>query len=191
MVVIFIFFMFTPNLGVSWSNLSIFFRWVETNHHLESHFGLIWIPFWTGGWMKYTLIQVFCPLLTWAMKKKLDVSYSRYVFWVLKRSLKIPRLSYFNFGFGSPFHRTIPASAPVPPTSPEVQSRRGFVGRQNGTRIQLFLHENLSWAVLSDEQMSNGWPFSLLNDEQMSNKVGVEQQSVRVPPPPRCYPIRK
>ncbi len=33
------------------------------------------------------------------------------------------------------------------------------------------------WAVLSDEQMSNGWPFSLLNDEQMSNKVGVEQQS--------------
>ena len=32
------------------------------------------------------------------------------------------------------------------------------------------------WAVLSDEQMSNEWPFSLLNDEQMSNKVGVEHQ---------------
>ena len=34
------------------------------------------------------------------------------------------------------------------------------------------------WAVLSDEQMSNGYPFSLLNDEQMSNKVGVEHQPV-------------
>ena len=33
-----------------------------------------------------------------------------------------------------------------------------------------------NWAVLSDEQMSTGWPFSLLNDEQMSNKVGVEHQ---------------
>ena len=33
-----------------------------------------------------------------------------------------------------------------------------------------------SWAVLSDEQMSNGWSFSLLNDEQMSNKVRVEHQ---------------
>ena len=30
------------------------------------------------------------------------------------------------------------------------------------------------WAVLSDEQMSKGWPFSLLNDEQMSNRVGVK-----------------
>ena len=29
-----------------------------------------------------------------------------------------------------------------------------------------------------DEQMSKGWPFSLLNDEQMSNKVGVEHQPV-------------
>ena len=28
-----------------------------------------------------------------------------------------------------------------------------------------------SWAVLSDEQMSNGWPFSLLNDEQMHQPV--------------------
>ena len=34
------------------------------------------------------------------------------------------------------------------------------------------------WAVLSDEQMSNGYPFSLVNDEQMSNKVGVEHQPV-------------
>ena len=33
-----------------------------------------------------------------------------------------------------------------------------------------------NWAVLSDEQMSNGWPYSLLNDEQMRNKVRVEQQ---------------
>ncbi len=36
----------------------------------------------------------------------------------------------------------------------------------------------ISWAVLSDEQMSKGWPFSLLNDEQMRNKVGVEHQPV-------------
>ena len=35
---------------------------------------------------------------------------------------------------------------------------------------------NHCWAVLSDEQMSNGYPFSLLNDEQMSNKVGVKHQ---------------
>ena len=32
--------------------------------------------------------------------------------------------------------------------------------------------------MLSDEQMSKGWPFSLLNDEQMSNKVGVKHQPV-------------
>ena len=39
---------------------------------------------------------------------------------------------------------------------------------------------NIFWQVLSDEQMRNGWPFSLLllNDEQMSNKVGVEHQPV-------------
>ena len=35
------------------------------------------------------------------------------------------------------------------------------------------------WTVLSDEQMSNGWSFSLLNDEQMSNKVRVEHQPVQ------------
>ena len=34
------------------------------------------------------------------------------------------------------------------------------------------LKKKLIWAVLSDEQMSKGWPFSLLNDEQMSNLVG-------------------
>ncbi len=37
---------------------------------------------------------------------------------------------------------------------------------------------SLNWAVLSDEQMSYGWPFSLLNDEQMSNWLGVEHQPV-------------
>ena len=31
-----------------------------------------------------------------------------------------------------------------------------------------------NWVVLSDEQMSKRWQFSLLNDEQMSNWVGVE-----------------
>ncbi len=36
----------------------------------------------------------------------------------------------------------------------------------------------LIWAALSEEQMSIGYPFSLLNDEQMSNKVGVEHQPV-------------
>ena len=34
------------------------------------------------------------------------------------------------------------------------------------------------WVVLSDEQMSKRWQFSLLNDEQMSNKVRVEHQPV-------------
>ncbi len=33
-----------------------------------------------------------------------------------------------------------------------------------------------NWAVLSDEEMSNGYPISLLNDEQMNNWVGVEHQ---------------
>ena len=32
------------------------------------------------------------------------------------------------------------------------------------------------WAVLSDEQMSNGCQFSLLNDEHMSNWLGVQHQ---------------
>ena len=39
------------------------------------------------------------------------------------------------------------------------------------------VHKRLHiWAVLSDEQMSNGCQFSLLNDEQMSNWLGVEHQ---------------
>ncbi len=36
-----------------------------------------------------------------------------------------------------------------------------------------------NWPLLSDEQMSNRLPLSLLN-EQMSNKVGVEHQPVNV-----------
>ncbi len=32
----------------------------------------------------------------------------------------------------------------------------------------------IHWAMHSDEQMINGWPFSPLNDEQMSKKVRVE-----------------
>ena len=34
------------------------------------------------------------------------------------------------------------------------------------------------WLVLSDEQMSKRWPFSLLNDEQMSNWLGVKHLPV-------------
>ena len=36
----------------------------------------------------------------------------------------------------------------------------------------------VNWLVLSDEQTSKRWQFSLLNDEQMSNKVGVKHQPV-------------
>ena len=54
---------------------------------------------------------------------------------------------------------------------------RGRVGDDNAWDFFLKLDE-IGWAVLSDEQMSNEWPFSLLNDEQMSNKVGVEHQPV-------------
>ena len=42
-----------------------------------------------------------------------------------------------------------------------------------GIFTMLFLKD---WAVLSDEQMSKRWPFSLLNNEQMSNWLGVEHQ---------------
>ena len=38
-----------------------------------------------------------------------------------------------------------------------------------------------NWVVLSDEQMSKRWTFSLLNDEQMSNKVRVEHQPAKDP----------
>ena len=48
------------------------------------------------------------------------------------------------------------------------------------SRWRLFVAQEVNWAVLSDEQMSKGWPFSLLNDEQMSNWVGVEHQPVKV-----------
>ena len=34
------------------------------------------------------------------------------------------------------------------------------------------------WLVLSDEQMSKRWQFSLLNDEQMSNWLGVKHLPV-------------
>ena len=40
-------------------------------------------------------------------------------------------------------------------------------------------NDEINWAVLSDEQMSNGWSYPLLNDEQMSNKVRVEHQPVK------------
>ena len=36
-----------------------------------------------------------------------------------------------------------------------------------------------NWLVLSDEQMSKTWQFSLLKDEQMSNKVGVKHQPAK------------
>ncbi len=39
-----------------------------------------------------------------------------------------------------------------------------------------------SWLVLSDEQMSRKWSFSLLNDEQMSNWVGVKHLPARHQP---------
>ncbi len=42
----------------------------------------------------------------------------------------------------------------------------------------IFIYTHFNWAVLSDEQMSNAYPFSLVNDEQMSNKVGVKHQPV-------------
>ena len=41
----------------------------------------------------------------------------------------------------------------------------------------------MDWLVLSDEQMSKRWPFSLLNDEQMSNWVGVKHLPVEVQTP--------
>ena len=44
-------------------------------------------------------------------------------------------------------------------------------GKQHGEPWYIYIY---NWAVLSDEQMGNEWPFSLLNDEQMSNWVGVE-----------------
>ena len=54
----------------------------------------------------------------------------------------------------------------------------GYLGAIKTCPISAFNN----WAVLSDEQMSNGYPFSLLNDEQMSNKVGVEHQPDKLLP---------
>ena len=42
--------------------------------------------------------------------------------------------------------------------------------------LYLFFWSMIYWAVLGDEQISYGWPFSLVNDEGMSNKVRVEHQ---------------
>ena len=39
---------------------------------------------------------------------------------------------------------------------------------------------NINWLVLSDEQTSKRWQFSLLNDEQMSNWVGVKHLPVKL-----------
>ena len=52
------------------------------------------------------------------------------------------------------------------------------IGFLLGSLLVCVACRQIYWAVLSDEQMSNGWSFSLLNDEQMSNKVRVEHQPV-------------
>ena len=65
-----------------------------------------------------------------------------------------------------------------------------FAGCKKDARVLRHCNENVhplwllclhGWAVLSDEQMSNGYPFSLGNDEQMSNKVGVKHQPDGLP----------
>ena len=56
----------------------------------------------------------------------------------------------------------------------EAGCENDLVIEENPTDQKTRTKEN--WAMLSDEQMSNGYPFSLLNDEQMSNKVRVEHQ---------------
>ena len=45
-------------------------------------------------------------------------------------------------------------------------------------RVIFFQCLIFGWLVLSDEQMSNRWQFSLLNDEQMRNWLGVEHWPV-------------
>ena len=53
-----------------------------------------------------------------------------------------------------------------------VNRQRFFFGAfRGGPKVTSY-----NWAVLSDEQMSKRWPFSLLNNEQMSNWLGVEHQ---------------
>ncbi len=51
------------------------------------------------------------------------------------------------------------------------ERKKPFQGRCKWSRFMMKI-----WLVLSDEQMSTGWSFSLLNDEQMSNQVRVEHQ---------------
>ena len=48
----------------------------------------------------------------------------------------------------------------------------------HGGPYKTWPYKKMGWVVLSDEQMSKRWTFSLLNDEQMSNKVRVEHQPV-------------
>ena len=61
------------------------------------------------------------------------------------------------------------------------ESRKGAAGPEThflckkSKRSGVDSYKN-NWAVLSDEQMSKRWPFSLLNNEQMSNWLGVEHQ---------------
>ena len=47
---------------------------------------------------------------------------------------------------------------------------------QSVVKVAVFFWDWLitTWAVLSDQQMSSGWPFPLRSDEQISKKVGVE-----------------
>ena len=42
--------------------------------------------------------------------------------------------------------------------------------------ICIYIHES-KMTLLGDEQMSNGWPSSLLNDEQIRNCLGVVRTS--------------
>ena len=46
----------------------------------------------------------------------------------------------------------------------------------SNVRVFWKVQDMKTWLVLSDEQMSKRWPFSLLNNEQMSNWLGVEHQ---------------
>ena len=57
----------------------------------------------------------------------------------------------------------------------EVSIPKKRTGSFNKKRITSSL---LDWLVLSDEQMSKRWQFSLLNDEQMSNWLGVKHLPV-------------
>ena len=58
---------------------------------------------------------------------------------------------------------------------------RDWLGGQHWPVSLIFWSKKSSPAMLSDEQMTTGWPFSLVNDEQMSNQVRVEHQSGLAP----------